>query len=66
MFRKRTKKIYPPGTFIPTPARVCAIIQLCVAFTVLIWNMATPFAGELFNVKSKMILYHDVMGISIK
>lgn len=62
MFRKREKKLYPPGTFIPMPARVCAIIQLCLAFTIVLWNLAQPFAGELFSVKSKLILYQDVMG----
>lgn len=64
MFRKRQKKIFPPGTFISTPARICAIIQLCLAFTVLIWNVALPFTGELFTTKSKQLLYQDVIGIS--
>lgn len=63
MFKKRQKKTFPPGTFIPTPARVCAIIQLCIAFTVLIWNLSEPFAGELFTYKSEQLLYQDVMGI---
>lgn len=62
MFAKRPKKIYPPGTFIPTQARVCAIIQLCLAFTVILWNLSEPFAGELFSIKSNLVLYHDVMG----
>jgi len=63
MFRKREKKTFPPGTFIPTPARVCAIIQLCLAFTIILWHMAQPFSGELFGVKSNLLLYQDVMGI---
>lgn len=63
MFRKRTKRTFPPGTFIPTPSRVCAIIQLCLAFTVLLWNLAEPFAGEIFTYKSQLLLYQDVMGI---
>lgn len=63
MFRKRQKKHFPEGTFIPTPARICAIIQLCLAFTVLLWNLSEPFAGELFAVKSHLLLYQDVMGI---
>jgi hypothetical protein len=62
MFRKRIKKQFPPGTFIPTPARVCAIIQLCMAFSVLLWNASEPFIGEIFNVKSNLLLYQDVMG----
>lgn len=64
MFRKRIKKSFPDGTFIPTPARVCAIIQLCLAFSVLLWNASEPFIGEIFNVKSRMLLYEDVMDSS--
>lgn len=66
MFRKRQKKVFPPGTFIPMPARVCAIIQLCLAFTIILWNMSQPFAGELFTLKSKLVLFEDVMGIGSK
>lgn len=64
MFRKRTKKTYPPGTFIPTPARVFAIIQLCLAFTVILWNASQPFAGEFFALKSRLLLYEDAMGVA--
>lgn len=63
MFRKR-KTNFPPGTFIPTPARTCAIIQLCLAFSALFWNASQPFAGEIFTLKSRLLLYQDVMGIS--
>lgn len=63
MFRKRIKKTFPAGTFIPTPARVCAIIQLCLAFSVLLWNASEPFIGEIFYTKSGLLLYYDVMGI---
>ena len=63
MFRQRVKKDYPADTFIPRPARICAIIQLCLAFSVLLWNISEPFIGEIFTLKSKLLLYHDVMGI---
>lgn len=66
MFRKRQKKIFAPGTFIPTSARLCAIIQLCLAFSILLWNAALPFTGELFTIKSKLVLYQDVMGTTAK
>lgn len=66
MFKKRQKKEYPPGTFIPTPARICAIIQLCLAFTIILWNFSQPFMGELFAIKSQLLLYQDVMGITTK
>lgn len=62
----RRKKEYPPGTFIPTPARVCAIVQLCLAFAIVLWNMSQPFMGELFAIKSQQLLYQDVMGLSGK
>lgn len=61
MFKKKKKEI-PPGTFIPTPARVIAIIQLCLAFTVVMWSAGYPFMGELFAVKSKLLLYDNVIG----
>lgn len=61
MFSKK-KKQFPSGTFIPTPARVAAIIQLCLAFTVILWSAGQPFMGELFAVKSKLILYQTVLG----
>lgn len=63
MFRKRQKKQFPPGTFIPTPARVCAIIQLCLAFSALLWNASEPFVGEMFTLKSRVLFYQNLMGI---
>jgi hypothetical protein len=63
MFRKRVKKEYPPGTFIPTPARILAILQLCVVFTVIIASAGYPFMGEMFAFKSKTLLFKDVLGI---
>lgn len=65
MFSKRKKIEFPPGTFIPTPARVMAILQLCIAFTVIISSMGYPFMGELFANKSRLLLYHTVMGGNI-
>ena len=65
MFAKsRRKKEFPPGTFIPKPARIMAILQLCVAFTLVFWTCSLPFMGDLFTYKSKMLLYQDVMGDS--
>lgn len=66
MFRKRTKKEYPPGTFIPTPARIVAILQLCLAFTLLAWHGSLPFMGELFSTKAKLLVYQHVMGKKIE
>lgn len=63
MFRKRVKKVYPPGTFIPTPARICAILQLCIAFTMILWYASQPFVGEIFTTKSRLLFYQDAMGI---
>ncbi len=62
MFSKRKKKEFPAGTFIPTKARVLAILQLCLAFTAIVWSAGLPFMGELFDLKSQGFLYQTVMG----
>ena len=62
MFLKRKKKEFPPGSFIPKPARVMAILQLCVAFTLIAWSCGMPFMGDLFRYKSQMLLYQNLMG----
>lgn len=61
MFKKR--KEFPPGTFIPTPARILSIVQLCLAFSLLLWLASQPFMGDLFRVKSQLLLYKHTMGI---
>lgn len=60
MFHKRKKKTFAPGTFIATPARVAAIIHLCLAFTLLLWITSQPFMGDLFAIKSELLLYDSV------
>ena len=60
----RRKKTFPAGTFIPTPQRMIAIIQLCLALSLLLWHFAQPFMGEYFNLRSRMLLYEYVMGTS--
>ncbi len=61
---RRVKKVFSPGTFIPFPQRLVAIIQLCLAFSLMIWYMTQPFMGEYFNLRSRMLLYEYVMGTS--
>jgi hypothetical protein len=61
MFKKRQKKIFPPGTFIATPARIAAIIHLCLAFSLFLWIASQPFMGDLFAVKSELVLYEAVV-----
>lgn len=63
MIYKNPKKTYPAGTFIPTPARVAAILQLCVAFSILFWELSEPFSGQLFRQKSDQLLYHELLGM---
>lgn len=58
------KKVFPPGTFIPTPQRLLAIIQLCLAFSLILWYAAQPFMGEYFALKSRMLMYEYIMGTS--
>lgn len=60
----RRRKEFPPGTFIPTPQRLMAIGQLCLAFSLLLWYAVQPFMGEYFNLRSRMLLYEYVMGTS--
>jgi hypothetical protein len=60
----RSKKIFPPGTFIPFPQRLMAIIQLCLVFSLVLWYATQPFMGEYFKLKSHMLLYEYVMGTS--
>ncbi len=62
MFRKRKKKIFPEGTFIPTMPRILSIIQLCLGFTALLFAASEPFMGEHFNFKSQILLHDYVMG----
>ncbi len=62
MFRKRKKKYFPPGTFIPTSARIMAILQMCIAFSMFLWIVSQPFMGDLFTIKSQLIFYETVMG----
>ncbi len=64
MFRKRTPKYFPPGTFIATPARVVAILQLCVAFSIFLWIGSKPFMQDHFRIKSKMLIFQDVLGVA--
>lgn len=66
MFRKRARKVFPSGTFIPTPARLAAIVQLCLAFTLLAWQGSLPFMGELFSTKYKLLVYQHLMGKKVE
>ncbi|MEC7838730.1 MAG: hypothetical protein VX777_01675 [Chlamydiota bacterium] len=58
---KKTKR-FPEGTFIATPARIAAILQLCIAFTVLLSNIGLPFMGEAYQNRSQKIAYQSVIG----
>ncbi len=61
MFKnQKKKKRYPAGTFISTPARIVAILQLCIAFSIICWNMSIPFMGQAFNSKKELLLYESV------
>lgn len=58
----RQKKKFPPGTFIATPARIAAIIQLCLAFSLSLWIISKPFMGDLFVIKSERLLSQELLG----
>lgn len=58
--RGRTRKVFPPGTFLPTAARVVAILHLCIAFTLILWYASQPFMGRYFTVKSRLKIFESV------
>ncbi len=58
---RRKKKDFPPGTFLPTGARILAIVQLCLAFTCVVWSLGYPFLGLHFEVKEKKLMYEKVI-----
>ncbi|MCB1111984.1 MAG: hypothetical protein KDK72_04905 [Chlamydiia bacterium] len=62
MFKKRVKRTFPKGTFIPTPARVMAILQLCIVFVVICWNGGRPFMDDLYKLKRQTLAYQYVLG----
>jgi hypothetical protein len=44
--------------------RFLVIIQLCLAISLLLWSMGQPFLGEYFNIRSQLLIYEFVQGIS--
>lgn len=61
MFRKRTKKEIPADCFLPMRQRVTAIVQLCIAFTLLAWYGSQPFMGKHFAIKSRLVVFEQVL-----
>ncbi len=43
------------------PLRIMAIVQLCLAFTLICWNLAIPFMGDHFLIQRKMKLVEAVV-----
>lgn len=44
-----------------TSTRIIIIIQLCLAFTVLLWDMGYPFMGAHYETKQKLLSYEMVL-----
>lgn len=42
--------------------RIFSIAHLCIAFTVVLWNLSQPFVGDLFQAKANLLVYDEVMG----
>lgn len=42
--------------------RICAIIQLCLAFSLILWVVAEPFTGEYFTTRSSLLLFQTATG----
>ena len=61
--KKRSIKYASSTTFIATPVRILAILQLCFAFALILSRLSYPFMGELFTFKSNKVLFQYVMGV---
>lgn len=59
MFFRREMRV---GSPIDKVSRVMLILQLCLVFTVLLGILGYPFIGELYEHKSRTLLYNEVMG----
>lgn len=57
---KKYRKI-PQDAFIRAPLRLMAIIQLCLAFSLLFWNLISPFMKEAFESKKQSSLYQSII-----
>jgi hypothetical protein len=55
------KKHFPVGTFVGTPIRVLAILQLCVIFTYLGCVGGYPFLGEIYEIKVSRTKFESVL-----
>ena len=44
--------------------RFLVIIQLCLAFSLILWYVFQPFMGEYFSLRSRLLLYEYVLGNS--
>lgn len=42
--------------------KACAIIQLCLAFSCIIWVWAQPFTGDYFTTRSALLLFQTATG----
>jgi len=56
------KKPFRERDFIPRPARVITIIQLCIAFTILIFTLSYPFLQRYIDQKTDVMLIQIVKG----
>lgn len=61
MLHKITKIQDHPLVFIAKPARLMAILQLCIAFSALLFYLSQPFMGQLFEAKSRLLLWDFVL-----
>lgn len=62
MFCCSSKKEVDPNIYIPKGARIPAILQLCLAFSMVLWIAGSPFMQDLYEAKSKLAVFQTVMG----
>lgn len=60
MFGK--KKEFAPGTFIPTPSRIVAILHLSLACSLLLWGLCYPFFEPILSFRKTSSLFNTVIG----
>lgn len=61
MFRK-TRLEVPEEAFIAKPARIFAILHLCLVFTMICWIASWPFTGKMLEDKKKIYIFQSIIG----
>lgn len=58
----KTRSKVSESAFIAKPARIMAILHLCLVFTIICWVGSWPFLGEMLEYKRQMFHFQTVLG----